>query len=159
MKLLYTRKQFQGMVEKYQKMVEDAENRCEKFRTEWYDLNVKINKLENKCSKLEETNKYHQELITIRDKDIEQISKKYKEMAGAKGGFIAQINALTRKLEDAQEKFDKYKEEKELEIADLKSDRYLRVKPATKNRKPNQKMMLYSKQRTSNIIKNVKENI
>lgn len=159
MKLLYTRKQFQGMVEKYQKEIKSFEDKNKELSSEWFDLQNKINRLENKCSKLEETNKYHQELIKIRDKDIEQISKKYKEMTGAKGGFIAQINALTRKLEDAQQKFDKYKEEKELEIADLKSDRYLRVKPATKNRKPNQKMMLYSKQRTSNIIKNVKENI
>lgn len=159
MKLLYTKRQFQGMVEKYQKEIKSFEDKNKELSNEWFDLQNKINRLENKCSKLEETNKYHQELIAIKDKDIEQISKKYREVAGAKGGFIAQINALTRKLEDAQQKFDKYKEEKELEIADLKSDRYLRVKPATKNRKPNQKMMLYSKQRTSNIIKNVKEKI
>lgn len=159
MKLLYTKRQFQGMVEKYQKEIKSFEDKNKELSSEWFDLQNKINRLEDKCSKLEETNKYHQELIAIKDKDIEQISKKYREVAGAKGGFIAQINALTRKLEDAQQKFDKYKEEKELEIADLKSDRYLRVKPATKNRKPNQKMMLYSKQRTSNIIKNVKEKI
>ena len=120
-----------------------------------YEYLEKYNTYFDKCTKLEETNKYHQRIIELRDSDIARLSKKLRQANGARGGFVARINELIKQVDEITEKFDKYKAEKEVEIADLKSDRYLRVTPPTKNRRTNQKMQLYSKQKTSNIIKKV----
>lgn len=174
MKLFYTRKDFRDLVKKNNKKIEELneshETEIENLRKIWNnekfnlmskndDLEKENKKIKNKCFELEEKNKYYQNIINLKDKDIEQLSTKYKKAAGAKGGYVAQINSLIRQVTEVTEKFDKYKQEKENEIEDLKSDRYLRVTPPTKNRRRKQKMQLYSKQKTSDIIKNVKEKL
>ena len=163
MKLFYTRKDFRDLVEDHKKEIKkinddhkkEVDDLNETIKNKKYEYFEKYNKYFDKCTKLEETNKYHQRLIELRDSDIARLSKKLRQANGARGGFVARINELIKQVDEITEKFDKYKAEKEVEIADLKSDRYLRVTPPTKNRRTNQKMQLYSKQKTSNIIKKV----
>lgn len=161
MKWIFTKKKLQGEIDK----------NCNDLKKEIEDLKTFINNKEfryleerdkyiDKCKKLEETNRYHQQIIQLRDADIARLSKKLRQANGARGGFVARINELIKQVDEINEKFDKYKAEKEIEIADLKSDRYLRVTPPTKNRMSKQKMSIYTTRTSKNseIIRKAKIN-
>lgn len=167
MKLFYTRKDFRDLVEEHKKEIKkinddhkkEVDDLNETIKNKKYEYFEKYNKYFDKCTKLEETNKYHQRLIELRDSDIARLSKKLRQANGARGGFVARINELIKQVDEITEKFDKYKAEKEIEIVDLKSDRYLKIECEPDKTRKTQKMQIYSKGRTSNIIKNVKEKL
>ena len=158
MKILSNAK-FQGMVDKIKELEKEKEEIKKKYNNKDFKYLEKYNTYRDKCTKLEETNKYHQRLIELRDSDIARLSKKLRQANGARGGFVARINELIKQVDEITEKFDKYREEKEIEIADLKSDRYLKIECEPDKPGKTQKMQIYSKRRTSGIIKNVKEKL
>ena len=158
MKILSNAK-FQGMVDKIKELENEKEEIKNKYNNKDFKYLEDYNAYRDKCTKLEETNKYHQRLIELRDSDIARLSKKLRQANGARGGFVARINELIKQVDEITEKFDKYKAEKEIEIADLKSDRYLKIECEPDKPGKTQKMQIYSKRRTSVIIKNVKEKL
>lgn len=158
MKILSNAK-FKGMVDKIKELEKEKEEIKKKYNNKDFKYLEDYNTYRDKCTKLEETNKYHQRLIELRDSDIARLSKKLRQANGARGGFVARINELIKQVDEITEKFDKYKAEKEIEIADLKSDRYLKIECEPDKPGKTQKMQIYSKRRTSGIIKNVKEKL
>ena len=158
MKILSNAK-FKGMVDKIKELENEKEEIKKKYNNKDFKYLEDYNTYRDKCTKLEETNKYHQRLIKLRDSDIARLSKKLRQANGARGGFVARINELIKQVDEITEKFDKYKAEKEIEIADLKSDRYLKIECEPDKPGKTQKMQIYSKRRTSGIIKNVKEKL
>lgn len=145
MKIL-SKQKYWGMVDKINELEKVNKELNKKITDKEFNYLKEYERYRDKAEKLEEVNKYHQKLIEIRDSDFAQLSQKYKEITGAKGGYVARINSLTKKLN-----------EKEKEIEKLKSDRYLIVKPNTKNRKHLQKMQIRTKSKNSDIIKKVME--
>lgn len=158
MKILSNTK-FQGMVDKIKELEEEKEKIQKKYNNKDFKYLEKYNTYRDKADKLEETNKYHQELIKIKENDVAQISKKYKEAISKNTEYASKINELIKQIDETTKKFDKYRKEKEIEISDLKSDRYLKIECEPDKPGKTQKMKLYSKQRTSEIIKNVKEKL
>lgn len=144
------------MVEKYQKEINDIEDRNRKENAnKWFDLNNQISRLETNNKKLKqeinelkENNDYQRKIIELKQTDIAQLSKKYKDATGAKGGLTKRVNELLKQIK-----------EKDLTIKNLNEKlkmRYILTELKPEKAKK-QTMQLYSKRRTSNIIKKVQE--
>jgi len=161
MKIL-SNKNYGVLVDRITKLEKEKELIEKKYNNKDFKYLEEYDKYRNKCDKLEEANKYHQKLIEVKDKDIEQISEKLnvtifenrqlkalvKEVRGSKGGLTCRVNKLTSELKAKDEKIKQLEEElsKRYTLKELKP-----VKPKA------QKMMLKSSSRQSNAIKLVKE--
>lgn len=162
MKLFYTRKQYGVLVDEIADLENDYNELKKKYDNKEFKYLEKYNTYRDKAEQLEKVNKYHQGLIEVKDKDIEQISKRLndaindnyvlkeqiRQINGAKGGLTKQVNKLTKELDEAKALIKEQK--KEL------SKRYI-LKKVRGTMPEKQEMQLYSKQKTSGIIKKVKE--
>lgn len=163
MKLFY-KKDYKVVLVEFEKLQGVYDELKKKYDNKDYKYLEEYNKYRDKAEQLEKVNKYHQGLIEVKDKDIEQISKKLnetinensdlktlvKELRGSKGGLTCQVNKLTKELEEAKTLIKEQK--KEL------SKRYI-LKKVRGTMPEKQEMQLYSKQKTSEIIKKVKEKL
>lgn len=128
--------------EKYNKKYSELESYNYELledKQKYYDLyqkNLKVNEdhkkenvnLNNEINKLEEK--------------IKELKIKNREANSAKGGFTKKINRLTAELKEAKDKLSK---------------RYILTTVPKDKTRSKQKMAIYSKSKTSNIIRKVKD--
>lgn len=143
MKLLYTRKQFQGEISK----IKDA------YKKEIERLQNKINNKDylylEKTNKLEKENEQYKIMILEQEGCIVDLSDKIKTLTkekriinGAKGGLTKYAHRLEKELAEAKEKL---------------SQRYIIKELAPQKAKNTQVMKTKSSSKTSQIIKKVVE--
>lgn len=156
MKLFYTRKQVQGEIKKAVELKDEKiESLSKIINNEEFKYLEEMDKYKDLYDKLLETNRYHQKMLELKDNDLEQLSAKYRKICCSTGGLRKEINKLINQVEECQKKLS----EKDLEIADLKSDRYLIKKVPAGKKTKTQEMKIYSASSTkkSEIIKKVTE--
>lgn len=158
MKLLYTRRQFQGEMEKalapLKQENEELRDKIAKKEFRFLDENDKFKKqLEEykETIELQDTAMYKLNCI------IDKLTEDKKLLFGAKGGLTKYNNKLQKQLEEKDKELKKIK--KELNEANEKlSQRYIVKELEPVKAKNTQVMKTKSGARTSRIIKKVVEN-
>jgi len=138
MKLLYTRKQFQGMVEEYESEIEQIQKAykiLEKYASEMLiekdNYKSKFEKLFKKNVDTQIDNGNLSLKLEELDNKYNNLSKKYKSVCTAKGGFIKQINKLQDKLNEAEIKLSQRYIIKELAPEKSKNTQIMKTKSST----------------------------
>ena len=141
MRLLYTRKQFQGELEKVLKPIKDENESLNNIikNKEFKYLSAK--------NKLEDENKQYQDLIVLREQEINRLENMIKELksshrklASAKGGLIKKINELQDELSEAQIKLSQRYIVKELKPEKVKNTQIMKIKSSSKTSRIAKKM-------------------
>lgn len=154
MKLFY-KKDYQRVSEKNNDLIEANKIKDETIKSLKKTLKRKKQIYKEKIKSLENEKIEDQILIVRKNEEIAQLSKEKKIISGRLGGTTKEKNKLIKDLEKSEQHIKKLT----AEISDLKSDRYLKIECEPDKPGKTQKMQIYSKRRTSGIIKNVKEKL
>jgi len=142
MKLFVTKRQFQGELNKVvsplKKEIEDLNTIISNHEFEY--LSQK-DQLERENEKLKKKIAQMEEIIILREEEINKLEYEKKKICGAKGGLTKQLRKVESELYEANEKL---------------SQRYILKELVAEKSKNTQIMKTRNNLKTSNIIKNVK---
>lgn len=154
MKLFY-KKDYQRALEIIDEKEEKIEKLEKQIKKNDYKYFEKYCAYKTKYDNLEKENIENQITMVNQNEKIANLKLKYRKANCAIGGCNTSIRSLKKQLATAKETIKL----RDKEILDLKSSRYLKVKVEADKPGKTQKMQIYSKRRTSGIIKNIKEKL
>ena len=147
---IFYKKDFQGVLKEKEELQCAYDELHKKVSNKEYKYFAEYNTYRDRAEQLEKVNEEHLKLNGELRKENDDLKETIKELRGAKGGLTKQVNKLTKELDEAKALIKEQK--KEL------SKRYI-LKKVRGTMPEKQEMQLYSKQKTSGIIKKVKEQL